>query len=65
MTYFVLYCNNAKFERIESSGIPFVLVARKGVFRIGKNFRMNNTFSGNPIGRNKKCVIFVDNSMKV
>jgi acetyltransferase-like isoleucine patch superfamily enzyme len=41
----------------QSIGIPFVSV--QGTFKVGKNFKINNTVYSNPIGRNHKCIFVV------
>ena len=30
-----------------------------GTFKVGKNFKINNTVYSNPIGRNHKCIFVV------
>ena len=60
ITSFLFYCNNVERQTFQTNGIPFVSVARGGVFSIGKNFRINNSIGSNPIGRIQKCIFFVD-----
>jgi acetyltransferase-like isoleucine patch superfamily enzyme len=55
----VLYCNNVRFQKIHSKGVPFVKVARGGKCTIGNNFRINNTIQSNPIGRVQRCIFVV------
>jgi len=45
-----------------SKGIPKLIIHREGQFLIGKNFKMNNTVSSNPIGRNYQCLFSVNKS---
>lgn len=40
-----------------SNGIPILSV--QGTFKVGKNFKINNTINANPIGRNYKCMFIV------
>jgi acetyltransferase-like isoleucine patch superfamily enzyme len=56
----ILYGNNISFSNFRTSGIPYIMVARGGKCKIGKNFAMNNGIKGNPIGCYQKCTIFVD-----
>ncbi|QVY67500.1 acyltransferase [Polaribacter sp. Q13] len=64
-TRLLLYCNNVKFGKIDSNGIPFISVARGASCSIGDNFKMNNGLLGNPIGRPQKCVLFVDRNASI
>ena len=41
----------------QSSGIPLIFV--QGTFKIGEDFKINNTIYSNPIGRNHKCMFVV------
>lgn len=59
ITYFIMYCNNIKFNKISTKGIPFVSIARGGNCTIGNNFIMSNNIRGNPIGRVERCILFV------
>lgn len=59
-TMLYLKCNNISFSNFRTSGIPYIMVARGGKCKIGKNFAMNNGIKGNPIGCYQKCTIFVD-----
>lgn len=56
----ILHGNNISFCNFRTSGIPYIMVARGGKCRIGKNFAMNNGIKGNPIGCYQKCTLFVD-----
>lgn len=56
----ILYGNNISFSNFRTSGVPYIMVARRGKCKIGKNFAMNNGIKGNPIGCYQKCTIFVD-----
>jgi len=44
----------------KSKGIPKLILHRNGRFSIGNNFKINNTVSGNPIGRSSQCLFRVD-----
>lgn len=59
-TLIILYGNNISFSNFRTSGVPYIMVARRGKCKIGKNFAMNNGIKGNPIGCYQKCTIFVD-----
>jgi acetyltransferase-like isoleucine patch superfamily enzyme len=56
---FVLFkINKIDFEKgFVSNGIPVLSV--QGTFKIGKNFKINNTINSNPIGRNHRCMFVV------
>lgn len=45
---------------LRSSGVPRMFIHRHGKFKIGKNFKINNTIESNPIGRNFQCIFKVD-----
>lgn len=55
ITSFLFYCNNVKRGTFKTTGVPFVSVARGGIFSIGNHFRINNTIEANPIGRIQTC----------
>lgn len=57
--------NNADYQRITTSGVPYVSVARNGKCVIGDHFAMNNNLRGNPIGRVHRCIFFVDNGAEL
>lgn len=60
VTLFLFKCNNVTVHSFSSNGIPYIMVARRGKFIIGNNFKMNNGINGNPIGSYRKCTFFVD-----
>lgn len=62
ITYIKLKGNGVKFKNIQTSGIPFIVVSRKGKFEIAKDFRINNGLIGNPIGRPQPCTFVIDNN---
>lgn len=49
------YGNGVKHQGFQTSGVPFVNIARGGRMRIEKGFRMNNGPGGNPIGCFEPC----------
>lgn len=59
-TKFLLISNNVVYKSFHTNGIPYIMVARRGKFSIGKNFAMNNSIKGNPIGCYERCTFFVD-----
>ena len=64
-SFYLFYCNNIKFNKFKTSGIPYVMVSRGGICTIGCNFKMNNDLYGNPIGRPQPCIFFVDKNAKL
>lgn len=58
-TSFLFYIFGVEFLSINSSGIPLIYLNKGGKIKIGKNFRLNNIISSNPIGRVSKCTFFV------
>lgn len=60
ITYLHLKGNAVEFSTFRTSGVPYVMVARGGRCRIGRNFAMNNGVKGNPIGCYERCTLFVD-----
>lgn len=61
----ILKGNSVRYSSIVSNGIPFISVARDGLFVIGQHFHMNNNVRGNPIGRVHKCSFFVDSGAEL
>lgn len=61
----ILDGNNVNYRRIVTNGLPFVSVAKNGKCVIGDNCSMNNNLRGNPIGRVRRCVLFVDNGAEL
>jgi acetyltransferase-like isoleucine patch superfamily enzyme len=55
----LLYLNDVEFDKVNSNGIPLILVSRGGAASVGPNFTMNNRESSNPIGRFNRCTLFV------
>lgn len=54
------YGNNVSFSSFRTRGVPFIAVSRNnGHMMLGKNFAMNNSFSGNQIGSFEPCCFVV------
>ena len=64
-TRLLLMGNDVHFSTFKSSGVPYIMVARRGRMSIGKNFRMNNGLRANPIGCPQKCTFFVYTDCKI
>ena len=64
-TRLLLMGNDVHFSTFKSSGVPYIMVARRGRMSIGKNFRMNNGLRANPIGCPQKCTFFVHTDCKI
>ena len=60
VTYFIFKGNNVEFSSFKTNGIPYIMVARGGTLRIGKNVILNNSLIGTPVFRSQPCVLFVD-----
>lgn len=60
VTRILLKGNGVMYKDLHTKGIPYVMVARGGRMQVGKNFRMNNGITGNPIGCYQRCTFFVD-----
>ncbi len=55
---FILKANSVQYEKsIKSNGIP--IIRSKGMISIGRNFKMNNNFTANLIGRQQPCMLIV------
>lgn len=65
LTMLFMYGNNVRHQSFHTNGVPFISVARRGYCSIGEGLKMNNRISGNPIGPNRKCIIFVDNDAEL
>lgn len=58
--------NGVKFSSFHTNGIPFISVSRHGgSMTIGKNFAMNNTLRGNPIGTKDPCCFYVSSNAQL
>lgn len=58
ISFLLFKINKIDFENgFVSNGIPILSV--QGIFKVGKNFKINNTINTNPIGRNHKCMFVV------
>lgn len=65
VTFIKLSGNGVIFKNFNTNGIPYIMVARGGFFKIGKDFKINNELHGNPIGRPQKCIFFVNRGAKL
>lgn len=58
-TRMVFIMNGVRFEDFRTSGTPIIMTTRNdSKIILGKNFAMNNTIRGNPIGFNTKCLLY-------
>ncbi len=62
---FLFYVNKVDRKNFESRGLPKLMVARGGFFKVGSDFRMNNSMVANPIGCAQPCMLFVDRGAKL
>lgn len=65
VTLFYFHVYNVKNEKINSSGVPFLHIEKKGSMTIGDDFKMNNGLKFNPIGYVNPCVFVVLNGAKL
>jgi acetyltransferase-like isoleucine patch superfamily enzyme len=62
----IFFLNGAKIgSGFRSFGIPRVLVTRRGLFTAGKKFRINSGNKHNVIGRQQKCIFWVDGNLSI
>lgn len=60
ITKILFYIHNINIDGgFKSNGIPKLSIHSTGEFKIGINFKMNNTIMNNPIGRSEKCMFIV------
>ena len=64
-TKIIFSANNVIYSSFRTSGYPIVSVQKKGLFKIGKNFAMNNGMQGNQIGYTTPCIFIVDELCKL
>lgn len=62
ITYLILKGNKVIFSSFKTGGIPYIMVARNGTLKLGKQIKLNNSLIGNPLFRKQPCVLFVDNN---
>ncbi len=62
---FLFYIHNVQFTSFKTNGTPYISIALGGYCIIGENFKMNNSLQANPIGRNQKCIFFVDKNAEL
>lgn len=54
----LFFINNIEHSDFRTKGVPFIEVDSKtSIFKIGKNFAMNNSYRGNRIGYNNPCTM--------
>ena len=54
----LFFINNIEHSDFRTKGVPFIEVdSRTSIFKIGKNFAMNNSYRGNRIGYNNPCTM--------
>ena len=61
----IFHGNGVSYNSFRTVGIPYLVVARNGVLKLGTAFAMNNGIEGNPIGCYSKCTFFVDKGAKL
>lgn len=66
MTKFLFYIHNVAMKKnLKSNGIPLLYIHITAQFKIGEQFKMNNTVKNNPIGRSEKCMFVVGKNAKL
>lgn len=65
ITLIKLIGNSVEFSSYRSTGVPYIMVARGGKMKIGRDFAMNNGIQGNPIGYYCPCTFFVDRGCRI
>ena len=66
MTKFLFYIHNVVMKKnLKSNGIPLLYMHITAQFKIGEQFKMNNTVKNNPIGRSRKCMFVVRENAKL
>lgn len=59
-----LFLNGASFDKgLNVAGFIKVDVTRRGILKIGKNCHLNSGFNHNVIGRQQKCIFWVEGSL--
>jgi acetyltransferase-like isoleucine patch superfamily enzyme len=62
----LFYLNDAKIGKgLQCNGIPKVIVTRRGKLIIGENFKFNSGNNHNVIGRQQKCIFWVDGKLSI
>ncbi len=51
---------NINCNKFLTNGVPYVSISNSGSFSIGNDFRMNNNFSANIIGRQQPCIFIIN-----
>lgn len=66
MTKFLFYIHDVVMKKnLKSNGIPLLYMHITAQFKIGDQFKMNNTVKNNPIGRSGKCMFVVRENAKL
>lgn len=66
ITRFLFSIHSVKISKgLQTSGIPVVNVHHNSSFYIGLNFRLNNNYAGNLIGRQQPCIFIVKPQAKL
>ena len=60
LTYVIFKGNRVNFSSFKTGSIPYIMVAKGGILKLGKNVTLNNSLIGQPLFRNQPCVLFVD-----
>lgn len=60
-TWILFYVNYVSHGSFKTKGTPYVIVNNNSKCIIGDGFKINNTIASNPIGRNQKCILSVNN----
>jgi len=62
----IFYLNGVNIARgLACNGLPKVIVTRRGKMIIGENFRFNSGENHNIIGRQQKCIFWVDGILSI
>lgn len=56
VTKIIFKAFRVEHSKFATNGLPFIFV-KNGHIKIGKDFKMNNSYAGNIIGRQQKCIL--------
>lgn len=60
------YLNGVHFENgLDVNGLIWVMVTRRGHMKVGRNFRLNSGNNFNVIGRQQKCIFWVEGTLTI
>ena len=65
LTYLIFRKNSIKYESFNVTGIPIVQKHKSSNLKIGSNFSLNNSYSGNIIGRQQPCILIADKNSSI